>query len=247
MACGLVTGCNLFWKNKPNNDPAPAITQSPSNQAPKTKAEVNIPKDAQFVSHKISASKDLGDLIRMGTVNAEYLDLPKVVKAQVVEVADGDTFLITNPTINTPLSTTSSKKGDLIYTLKVRMLYSDTPETVKPKTPEQCYGKIASEYAKSQLNGKDVYLTFDKGPVDVKYQRILAFVFESKSDEEQFAKSQSETTLMKSLNFKLVQDGKGRVTAYSPNTTFKKLFTTAQDKAKADKKAVWTCPKPFEK
>lgn len=61
---------------------------------------------------------------------------------------------------------------------EVRYLYVDTPETVKPKTPVQCYGPEASAWNKSLVEGKTVRLGFDvanSGCVDV-FGRTLAYV-----------------------------------------------------------------------
>ena len=58
---------------------------------------------------------------------------------------------------------------------KVRLIGIDTPETVKPNTPVQPYGKEASNYSKQHLNGKDVYLEYDKEKED-RYGRTLAYV-----------------------------------------------------------------------
>ena len=41
--------------------------------------------------------------------------------------------------------------------IKVRLIGVDTPETVKPNTPVQPYGKEASNYSKQHLNNKDVF------------------------------------------------------------------------------------------
>ena len=44
----------------------------------------------------------------------------------------------------------------------MRLIGVDTPETVKPNTPVQPYGKEASNYSKKTLTNKDVYLEYDK-------------------------------------------------------------------------------------
>ncbi len=84
------------------------------------------------------------------------------VQAQIVKVVDGDTIHVL----------LDSKKET------VRLIGVDTPETVDPRKKVQCFGKEASAYAKSLLEGKTVYLEEDdtQGTRD-KYQRLLAYVF----------------------------------------------------------------------
>ena len=60
----------------------------------------------------------------------------------VLKVVDGDTIHV---------STNGQK-------LKIRMIGLDTPETVDPRKPVQCFGLEASEQAKTILGGQSVYL-----------------------------------------------------------------------------------------
>ncbi len=208
--------------------------------------KVSVNKDTSFVSHKISGSNTTDNKVRFVTTGAQNLTLPTVLPAQIVEITDGDTFLVTNKDINQALDTSTKKTGDVVYTLKVRMLYSDTPETKKPKVEPQCYGQQASDWTKKQLDSKDVFLAFDAGPVDVKYQRVLGFVFENKQDAVDYQNTKSDESITKSLNYKIVSTGRGRVTAYSPNTKYRKIFQAAEAAAKQKKLGAWACPKPFE-
>jgi micrococcal nuclease len=57
----------------------------------------------------------------------------------------------------------------------VRLLGVDTPETVHPERPVECYGPEASAYTKQRLLGRDVTLTFDRERRD-RYGRLLAYV-----------------------------------------------------------------------
>lgn len=60
----------------------------------------------------------------------------------------------------------------------IRLIGIDTPETVDPRKPVQCFGKEASTKAKEILAGKNVSLESDptQGDKD-KYGRLLRFVF----------------------------------------------------------------------
>ena len=58
----------------------------------------------------------------------------------------------------------------------VRLIGVDTPETVKPDTPVQCFGERASHYTKRRLTGQRVRLVFGVERRDV-YGRLLAYVY----------------------------------------------------------------------
>jgi len=81
---------------------------------------------------------------------------------EVTKVVDGDTLEIL-------------KYGK---TEKVRLIGVDTPETLDPRKPVQCFGKEASAKTKGLLTGKSVRLEFDSivGEKD-KYGRLLAYVW----------------------------------------------------------------------
>jgi micrococcal nuclease len=57
----------------------------------------------------------------------------------------------------------------------VRLIGVDTPETVKPDTPVQCFGERASHFTKRLLTGRRVRLDFGVERHDV-YGRLLAYV-----------------------------------------------------------------------
>lgn len=76
---------------------------------------------------------------------------------KVVRVIDGDTIEI--------------EGGD-----RVRYIGIDTPETVDPRKPVQCYGQEASNKNKELVEGKTVELEKDVSETD-KYGRLLRYVW----------------------------------------------------------------------
>ena len=58
----------------------------------------------------------------------------------------------------------------------VRLIGVDTPETVKPGEPVQCFGPRASRFSKQQLTGQRVRLVFGVERRDV-YGRLLAYLY----------------------------------------------------------------------
>jgi len=81
-------------------------------------------------------------------------------RATVVKVSDGDTVKVVC-------------NGDK---LTIRLIGIDTPETHRPNTPVQCYGREASQYLKQRLEGKRIRLKYDVERMD-KYGRTLAYVY----------------------------------------------------------------------
>lgn len=85
---------------------------------------------------------------------------PAEAVARVVRVVDGDTFE----------ALIDGRDED------VRLIGVDTPETVKPGTPVQCFGERASHFTKRLLSGQRVRLVFGVERRDV-YGRLLAYVY----------------------------------------------------------------------
>src|SRR3712207_834205 len=81
---------------------------------------------------------------------------------EVVKVVDGDTLDVKN------------KEG---ITERLRLIGINTPETVDPRKPVECFGKEASNRAKTLLHGGTVTLEFDPTQdTRDKYGRLLAYV-----------------------------------------------------------------------
>src|SRR6187551_994369 len=85
---------------------------------------------------------------------------PASVTAEVVRVVDGDTV-------------EARIDGDVE---DVRLIGVDTPETVKPGEPVQCFGPRASDFTHDRLEGQRVRLVFGAERRDV-YGRLLAYLY----------------------------------------------------------------------
>ncbi len=78
--------------------------------------------------------------------------------AQLVErVVDGDTIIVQGVG-------------------RVRLIGVDTPETVDPRRPVECFGKEASAFTKRLLEGQRARLEYDRDRTD-RYGRTLAYVY----------------------------------------------------------------------
>jgi micrococcal nuclease len=61
---------------------------------------------------------------------------------------------------------------------KVRLIGLDTPETKKPNSPVECFGKAASDYAHKLMDNQSVRLEAD--PINTnrdRYDRLLRYVY----------------------------------------------------------------------
>jgi micrococcal nuclease len=84
----------------------------------------------------------------------------RTARAFVARVIDGDTIEV--------------RVGD--RNDEVRYIGVDTPETVKPGTPVQCFGPQASAFNHRVVEGRQVRLVFDRERRDI-YGRLLAYVY----------------------------------------------------------------------
>lgn len=137
-------------------------------------------------------------------------DEKNVEKAIVKRVIDGDTI-------------EAEFSGGRIET--IRLLLVDTPESVKPNTPVQPFGKEASEFVKKILI-KDSIIEVEKGVNERdKYNRLLAYIWKDG----------------KNINKELLKEGLARVAyVYEPNTKYLDEFKKAERIAREKRKGIWS-------
>lgn len=168
----------------------------------------NLPTDRTPVSPQLAsvATPDSGA--------TSTPSLPKNTHA-VVRVIDGDTISII-------------KEGKMVT---LRLIGLDTPETVDPRKPVQCFGKAASDKAKEMLTGKTVRLEFDasQGLLD-KYGRTLAYVF---------LPPQRGVSPEIFFNEYMIAEGYGHEYTYNLPYKYQKEFKTAESHAREGKKGLW--------
>jgi micrococcal nuclease len=136
------------------------------------------------------------------------------------ETAQEDTFVVTRVVDG---DTIEAQAGATI--LDVRLIGVDTPETVHPSKPVQCFGPKASTFTKNQLEGKQVRLEFDVERKD-RYGRTLAYAWVGN----------------RMFNETLVAKGYGQVATYPPNVKYVDRFIAAQRAARDNDRGLWkTC------
>jgi micrococcal nuclease len=110
----------------------------------------------------------------------------------------------------------------------VRYIGVDTPETVKPRTPVQCYGKAASAENHRLVDHEPVRLRFDAERRD-RYGRLLAYVY--RASDGLF------------VNAALIRGGYATVLSIPPNTAHATELAALERRARERRRGLWRrCP-----
>lgn len=137
-------------------------------------------------------------------------------EAKVIKVVDGDT-----------LSVSLNGKTETI-----RVIGIDTPETVDPRKPVQCFGQKASDMAKEQLLNQTVQIESDpiQGERD-KYNRLLRYVWLDDGSSD--------------FGAIMIQFGYAYEYTYSLPYKYQEKYKKLQKEAEQSKKGLWAdnaCP-----
>jgi micrococcal nuclease len=112
----------------------------------------------------------------------------------------------------------------------VRLIGVDTPETVKPDTPVQCFGPRASAFEHHRVEGRRVRLLTGVEPRDY-YGRLLAYVWVEGRPPWRGGGS--------SLEVALLRRGLARTLTFHPNDRFAHKFERLAQKAARSGKGLW--------
>ena len=173
--------------------------------------------------------KDTGEYHYHKGPNAlETLEIRRntVYKAKIERVVDGDTAIVSFIFAD----------GKKYQKQRVRFLGVDTPETVHPNKPVQFYGKEASNFTKSQLTDKIVWLQTDVGALD-RYNRMLAYVWLSEPSKKDL--DNEDAIRAKMYNATLLLEGYAQVMTVQPNSRYSEMFVRFQREAREGKKGLW--------
>jgi micrococcal nuclease len=129
--------------------------------------------------------------------------------ARVVRVVDGDTVVV--------------RTGD--RTERVRYIGVDTPESVKPGTAVQCFGKAAAAANRRLVQGRAVRLVPDREARD-RYGRTLAYVY--RASDGLF------------VNAELVRRGYAKPLAIRPNVAHREELGRLAATARAAGRGLWS-------
>ena len=106
----------------------------------------------------------------------------------------------------------------------VRYIGMDTPETVKPGVPVQCFGKAASAANRRLVDGQRVRLRLDAEPRD-RYGRLLAYVYRRRDGLF--------------VNAALVRDGFATTLTIAPNISHARDLRALERRARARRRGLW--------
>jgi micrococcal nuclease len=170
------------------------------------------PRALPWIALLLAAGLLLGDVPRptwLGGTPAPRLHAGGIAGASVVRTVDGDTIVV--------------RLGGRVE--RVRYVGVDTPETVKPGTPVECYGPAAHALnARLLPAGARVTLRFDRELRD-RYGRLLAYVY--RAADGLF------------VNATLVRAGAARTLAIAPNTGHATQLAHLQTAARAAARGLW--------
>jgi micrococcal nuclease len=133
-------------------------------------------------------------------------DGPASAEAFVIRVVDGDTI--------------EARIGNVVE--DVRYIGVDTPETVKPGTPVQCFGVPASAFNHRLVERRRVRLVFGVERRDT-YGRLLAYAYLGR----------------RFVNAELVRRGLARSLTIPPNDRFAALFRGLELRAARAGRGLW--------
>ena len=195
--------------------PAPEnsiVTQN--NSVSTVQSDTQEVQDVSKPSNDIKTSETVNADTSTAKVNQESTQ-PKQESNQsplyaVVSVVDGDTVKL-------------SIDGT---TQTIRLIGMDTPETVDPRKPVQCFGKEASNKAKELLTGRSVRIETDasQGTLD-KYGRTLGYIFR---DDGLF------------YNKYMIEQGYAHEYTYNIPYKYQSEFKAAEKSARENQMGLWS-------
>jgi micrococcal nuclease len=128
----------------------------------------------------------------------------------VVKVVDGDTIAVV----------IDGKRET------VRLIGINTPETVDPRRPVECFGKEASDKVKSLLTGTSVRLVSDPTQSERdRYNRLLRYVY---LDDGRL------------FNQYLIEEGFAYEYTYGTPYEYREQFKTAEKNARENQRGLWS-------
>jgi len=115
---------------------------------------------------------------------------------------------------------------------KLRLIGVDTPESVDPRRPVECFGLEASNYTKSLLENQNILLESDptQGDKD-KYGRLLRYIL---------LPNPAAPRTTTNINLQLIQEGYAHEYTYRLPYKYQSEFKLAQTQAENAQKGLWS-------
>jgi micrococcal nuclease len=141
-------------------------------------------------------------------------------EAVVTRVVDGDTIEVR---ITGRVAGPGAGRVQAGSVVSVRLLGVDTPESVDPRRPVECFGKEASAAADALLEGRRVRMVKDVEETDG-FDRLLRYVYVG----------------AEMANARMVVNGYASAYTYPPNTRWSELFVQLQREAREEDRGLWS-------
>ena len=139
--------------------------------------------------------------------------------AVVERIVDGDTIVVHIGRVASGPGAGAAGAGEH----RVRLVGIDTPESVDPRRPVECFGREAAAATAALLDGQQVRLVKDVEDRD-RFDRLLRYVY--LGDEM--------------ANARLVANGYAAAYTYAPNVRHSSLFVQLERKARNSNRGLWS-------
>jgi micrococcal nuclease len=148
-----------------------------------------------------------------------HAEPPGYEEAIVLRAVDGDTIEVE---VTARVEGPGAGDAAVGETLAVRLLGIDTPESVSPREPVECYGREAAAATAALLEGATVKLVKDVEERDG-FDRLLRYVYVG----------------AELANARLVANGYAHSYAYPPNIRHSELFVQLESAARENDRGLW--------
>lgn len=210
----LLTGCETTNNSLGNNQNTNTVINSDDRQEEPTSEER---KEEQITQKANTEAKDnlsqteneAGDNLTDTKDNNEEVENEEAKYFKVIKVVDGDTIAMDIEGVSET----------------IRLIGINTPETVDPRKPVECFGVEASNKAKELLSGKSVALEKDSSQDERdKYGRLLRYV---RTEEGLF------------YNLEIIKQGYAYEYTYNIPYKYQSEFKGAENYARSKKLGLW--------
>jgi len=159
----------------------------------------------------IAAAFLIAGFFGLQSVRPDASQSPPAGQYRVIKVVDGDTLDVID------------SRGDEI---RIRLIGIDTPESVDPRQPVECFGAEAAARARELLDGAVIELESDptQGDAD-RFDRRLRYVWLSDGTN---------------VNLKLIEDGYALEYTYDEPYRYQSVFQLAEDEARQAGRGLWS-------
>ena len=152
---------------------------------------------------------------------ATFSDEPGGYESAVVtRIVDGDTIVVE---VMDRSGGPGAGRAQVGEEHTVRLIGIDTPESVDPRSPVECFGKEASAATEALLSGAEVRLVKDVSETD-RFGRLVRYVYL----EDEMA------------NARLVVNGYASAFTYPPDVRHSDLFARLEREARNAERGLWS-------